>query len=88
MKCRWVTYGWGAWYTTLDSDVTGLYINLDKGGFAVMRVRPMPAENELIATYPDLNTAKTAARKYFFEHLELWERNLPCDKSTACEYAR
>ena len=78
MKCRWHTYGWGTWHTTLDSDVSGVYIALDKlhKDFSVVRVVPLPGENERIAGYPDLKTAKAAAKKYFIEHLALASDNL------------
>lgn len=73
VTCKWRNGGGGAWHTTLDSDVSGIYIKLDasdvQAPFAVMVVKPMPQENEKVGAYADLTAAKKAAKAYYIEHL-------------------
>lgn len=71
LKCRWHDIGGGSWHTTVDSDVAGVYIQLDPvhKDFAVMRSHPFPKENERVSGHPDLKSAKAAAKAYYIEHL-------------------
>lgn len=74
IKCRWQTFGGGTWHTTLDSDVSGVFIRLDASEstapFALMATQPMPKENVKIGGFPDLPSAKKAAKAYYIEHLK------------------
>lgn len=81
LKCRWRNSGACSWHTTLDSDVDGVFIQLDlidgkpgrvvdeKMPFAVIQTVPIPMDNKKVGAYPDLASAKKAAKQFYIDNI-------------------
>ena len=70
VKCKWRASGNCSWHTTLDSDVSGVYIEVDAEGYAVYRVMPIPLENVRVFVCDDLASAKRRAKALWVKFLK------------------